>query len=443
MKAPRVEGTYVLEVSASWLSVGTRESSVLGRFIRRRRPAVVPNSAVRRVVFTVIDPAASKSAAGHEGHGRETEVDSIDLTRSRSYRPLAAGRTPVAQPGQFAWAVPTEALIEPSRRERLMGWIMRTGAEASKLDPVNTSGLAWSAVGLKVAHPDRPHRLTLKVNGGEPAALGVAVIEPGGGGSGLSPRLLLDACASGPPILQDGPAAPFSWLVWPKAAEMVLVLTNRSPDAEVRLGTVSLTELDGLPGAAALTETRSASSRMLGLYLAGPHALEPFGGDAAASDPLTVAQNLARYLGYCGATAVALPERLSDRSVRRRLRARPMKTRPAPTSLKSAAGSWHGRGFPCGWSWTSTVQTPCRGCLVLTRPKRPGAGSSGWIGREDRSGPAYHPLNPEVRDAMKRRVVEALAQNQRTPRRAKRPGRLAHSAGSWTNPARNARHRFG
>ena len=178
------------------------------------RPSV-PNSAVRRVVFTVVDPAASKSARGHDGHGRETEVDAIDLTRSRSYRPLAAGRSPAAEPGRFAWAVPPEALIEPSRRERLLGWIMRAGAEASKLDPANASGLAWSAIGLKVAHPDRPHRLTLKVRGGEPAALGVALIEPGSGGAGSAPRLLLDACASGPPILQDGPAAAFSWLVWP------------------------------------------------------------------------------------------------------------------------------------------------------------------------------------------------------------------------------------
>ena len=134
---------------------------------------------------------------GRDGHGRETEVDAIDLTRSRSYRPLAAGRWPAAEPGRFAWSVPAEALIEPSRRDRLLGWIKRTGAEASKLDPANASGLAWSAMGLKVAHPERPHRLTIKVRAGEPAALGVALIEPGGGGPGSSSRLVLDACASG------------------------------------------------------------------------------------------------------------------------------------------------------------------------------------------------------------------------------------------------------
>ena len=145
---------------------------------------------------------------------------------------------------------------------------MRTGAEASKLDPANTAGLAWSAIGLKVAHPDRPHRLTLKVKGGEPAALGVALVEPGGARPGSAARLLLDACASGPPILQDGPAATFTWLVWPRAAEMVLVLINRSPEAEVRLGTVSLAELDGLSKDGPAPEARyPTAARMLGLYL--------------------------------------------------------------------------------------------------------------------------------------------------------------------------------
>ena len=59
VRAPRAEGTYVLEVSASWVSAGTREGSVLGRLIRRRWPATVPNSAMRRVMFTVVDPAGA------------------------------------------------------------------------------------------------------------------------------------------------------------------------------------------------------------------------------------------------------------------------------------------------------------------------------------------------------------------------------------------------
>ena len=273
MPAPRGEGTYVLEVRSSWEPTASREGSRLGRLIRRRKPATVASSAVRRVVFTVVDPAVRSVASakkGRDGHGRETEVDSIDLTRARSYRPLAAGRSPAAEPGGFAWAVPPEALIESSRRDKLRGWIMRAGAEAAKLDAADASGLAWSAMGLKVTHPERPHRVTLKVRGGEPSALGVALIEPGGGGPGSPPRVLLDACASGPPILEDGPPATFIWLVWPSSAEMVLVLLNRSTDALVRLGTVTITELDDLPLTPPLSEPHSTAARTFGLYLSGP-----------------------------------------------------------------------------------------------------------------------------------------------------------------------------
>ncbi len=412
VRAPVTEGTYALEVSASWVSTGAREGSVLGRLIRRRRPAAVPNSAVRRVVFTVVDPAVSPSPPGRDGHGRETEVDAIDLTRSRSYRPLAAGHRPAAEPGLFAWPVPAEALIEPSRRDRLLGWIKRTGTEASKLDPANASGLAWSAMGLKVAHPERPHRLTLKVRGGEPAALGVALIEPGGSGPGSSPRLLLDACASGPPILQDGPSAAFTWLVWPSAAEMVLVLINRSPDAEVRLGMVTLTELDDLPQLPPLPEAQATAARTFGLYLTGPDPLEPFGGNPAAHDAVKTAENLVRYLGYCGASAVVLPETLSDRSIRRALDAHADEDSTGPDRLEVIRRVLSRQGFPV---WVELDFDGPNALPGLPRADSPEAARRGLV-RVDRQGrpdgPEYHPLHPEVREAMKRRVTQALTQSK-------------------------------
>ena len=175
LRAPRIEGTYVLEVRASWEPV-VRDGSRLSRLIRRRKPAAA-SSAVRRVMLTVLDPtprpvAMEGSPPGREGRKGEVEVDSVDLTRSRSYRPLASGRSPLAEPGRSAWGVPAEALIEPSRRDRLRGWFLRSGADAAKLDSADGTGLAWSAVGLKVAHPDRPHRLTLQIKGGEPSVAG-------------------------------------------------------------------------------------------------------------------------------------------------------------------------------------------------------------------------------------------------------------------------------
>ena len=53
--------------------------------------------------------------ARSRNRGRLDRSDSV----ARSYRPLAAGRSPAAEPGQFDWAVPPEALIESSRRDKL------------------------------------------------------------------------------------------------------------------------------------------------------------------------------------------------------------------------------------------------------------------------------------------------------------------------------------
>ena len=444
--APRSEGTYVLEVHSSWEPTVSREGSRLGRLIRRRKPATVTGSAVRRVVFTVVDPAvrsAVSSKKGRDGHGRETEVDSIDLNRARSYRPLAAGRSPAAEPGGFVWAVPPEALIESSRRDKLRGWIMCAGAEAAKLDAADALGLAWSAVGLKVTHPERPHRLTLKVRGGEPSALGVALIEPGGGGPVFPPRVLLDACASGPPILEDGPPATFTWLVWPSTTDMVMVLVNRSTDALVRLGTVTITELDDLPLTPPLSEPHSTAARTFGLYLSGPHALEPFGGSSTSHDPLETASNLAKYLAYCGASAVVLPEELADRSTRRALGGQADEDSTGPDRLElvrrvvSRQGSslWLELGFdgPDALPGLPRVDSPeaaRRGLVRVDRQGRP-------------DGVTYHA-------ASSRRARRHEASGHRSPGahqaglgRHRQRRRFDDSIRSGSDSAGNTRHRIG
>ena len=214
--------------------------------------------------------------------------------RGRFRRSVAAPQPPACRDRAItgrralnsAWGVPAEALIEPSRRDRVRGWFLRNGGEAAKLDAADAGGLAWTAVGLKVTHPDRPHRLTLNVKAGEPSALGVALVESSsasGDPSGPA-RLLLDACASGPPILQDGPAASFEWVVFPHASEMVLVMVNRSPEAEVRAGAITLSEIDET---AAVPAGQESASRALGLYLTGSSSLDRFGAAiAGSSDPL-------------------------------------------------------------------------------------------------------------------------------------------------------------
>ncbi len=405
--APRTEGAYVLEISASWEPTGGREGSRIGRLIWRRKPTAVVNTATRRVSLTVLDQTANPAAA----RGRDAEADFLDLTRSRSLRPLATGRSPVARPGPFAWAVPPQALIEPSRRDRLLGWILRTNAEASKLDRADAAGLAWSAVGLRVSHPDRPHRLTLKVKGGEPSALGVALIEPKSASSTSSPRLLLDACAAGPLILPEGPPTVFSWLVWPTTTEMVLVLVNRSFDAEVALGTVTLTELDEAALVASNTEPRTlpGGNRTLGLYLSGPCALEPFGGGQGAGDALESAARLAKHVRLCGATSVVVPASLADRGARRALSLQADEDSTGPDRVETIRRVLARQGCAL---WLELAFDGPRSLPGLPPADSTEAQSRGLV-RVDRQGrvdsAVYHALHPEVRAAMKRRVIAALA----------------------------------
>ena len=415
LPAPQSEGTYVLEIHASWEPAG-REGSRLGWLIRRRKPAAVTNAAVRRLAVTVLDPRATaadlRTGPAGEARSREVEVDSVDLTRSRGHRPWASGRSPLAEPGRLTWVVPAEALIEPSRRDRLRGWFLRSGAEASQLEPAQPSGLAWSAVGLKVAHPDRPHRLTIKVKGGEPAALGVALIEPGDGRPGRPPRVLLDACASGPPVPLDGPPVAFRWLVWPGSPEVALVLVNRDPNTAVRMGTVTLTELENVPAGPVVHEPDTAATRVLGLYLSGPRALDPYGGDPGGGDLLATAVNLGKYVAYCGATAVAVPEDLADRSWRRALDGQADEDATGPDCLevlrrvlgRQGCSLWlelafDGPGALPGLPPPDSAEALRRGLVRLD-------------GRGQADGPAYHPLHPEVRQAMKRRVAAALTRSR-------------------------------
>src|SRR6185312_9310791 len=94
------------------------------------------------------------------------DVDTVDLGRLRGHRLVASGRSALAGSGHTAWSVPDSALVEPKRR----GWMTRSEPEAATLAPGDSTGLAWSAVGLKVAHIDRPHRLSVTVLGGHPSS---------------------------------------------------------------------------------------------------------------------------------------------------------------------------------------------------------------------------------------------------------------------------------
>ncbi len=424
--APAVEGSYVLELRTSWEPAGPREgsSSRLARLIRRRKSAPATNSVTRRLVMVVASASADSSqttfAAAPGGNAevppRETEVDSVEFGRIRGARVTAWGRAAVASPGSSLWSVPAEAILDNGRRERerdrLRNLIGRTPAELANLGPADDSGLPWSTVALRAPHPEKLHRLTLTVAAGDPRALGVALVDPGTGGS--RPRLLLDACVAGPPILKDGPAATFSWLVWPGCSEPQLLLLNRSPSGPVRLGTVKLVELDKVPAGPSVRLPKPPATRALGLYLTGSHPLDRFGGgkEAGLTDDFQMARNLVGYVSYCGASLVVLPERLSGRADRRLLRGQAEEDSSAPDPLDVVLRLLRRQG--CS-AWLELNLDGPENLPGLPPPGTAEALRQGLV-RVDRQGQpdgsCYHPLHPAVRQALKRRVEQALATRQ-------------------------------
>jgi hypothetical protein len=405
VNAPLAEGTYVLEVRTAWESVAAPENRRLPRLFRRLKSPPAEGSAVRRVTLVVV-------GKGKEGAVEPTvpaavaPADTIDLSRLRSYRPTATGRAPVVGPGRDAWAIPELALVEERARDRLRGWILRNGPEAANLAPADGSGLAWSAVGLKVAHPGRPHRLSLTVLGGLPSALGVGLVDPAGAGG--RPRVVLDACASGPLVAPGKAPASFSWLVWPEATEPVLILVNRDA-GPVQLGTVTLAELAEVPAGPPISEPGAEVARGLGIDLTGPHGLDRFGGEPGQADVFALGRNLSQYLNFCGASSVVLPERLGDRSRRGGLDGQAAEDATGPDRLDLLLRLLERNGC------TAWLDLNLDGGLPgLPDPGSDEALKRGLV-RVDRQGaadgplPTYHPLHAEVREALKRRVAEAAA----------------------------------
>ena len=202
------------------------------------------------------------------------------------------------------------------------------------------------------------------------------------------PRLLLDACASGPPILQDGPPATFEWLVFPRSSEMVLVMVNRSPEAEVRAGAITLTEIEDAelpdPGTATgAARPGTVSDRAQTPWIAS--AVSP-----ARMTPLRTAQNLVKYLGYCGATAVVVPEDLTDRGSPPKSRSgRPTKIRPARPARGDAADPRSAGYCALARARLRRARVACRGCRRQIRPKRCGGD---WSASTARAGPMGRPI---------------------------------------------------
>ena len=399
---PGPEGTYLLEIKTDWEPLGDPAGTRLGRWVRRRRNPSQMTSATRRLTLAVVHNQSPAPVPLTKADGSGIDVDLIDLARPNGHRPTASGRAPVGG-GGWSWLIPEAALLAPPLRDRFRGWIGRTGGELAVLPAADGSGLAWSAVGLKVPHPDRPHRLTLTVTGGHPASLGVALIASGSG-PGARNRLVLDACVAGAPLLEGSAPVTYSWSVWPGDEAPVVVLANRGSTAPVQVGAITLTELGDLPPAT----VQRLGERAVGLHLANAGDLDRFGGvdPTGRVDPLTQARNLTTYLIHAGASSVVLPDGLSDRASRRGLAGQADEDATGPDRLDLLLRVLARRN--CS-AW---VDVAFHGSIPgLPEVDSPEAASAGLL-RLDRQGNpdglAYQPIHPAVRAAMARQVAEAV-----------------------------------
>ncbi|WP_169976577.1 hypothetical protein [Tautonia rosea] len=309
---PLDEGTYLLEVTASWtprdLNVDGSRLSRWWRRLRNRSTDVAYRRLSLSVLNSRVEPAEGGALQPPQRQGADQldmVVDSADLGRTKGLRPRAEGRLATESSATDApWNVPGELLVDPPRRERLWSLVGRVGSENRPLDPAGPDGVSWVALPLKVPHPDRPHRLDLAVLSGDPASVSVAIVAPGN-----RPRLLLDARGYGPPLVGPGSQAVCSWSVWPDTTDPVLIVVNRSADRPLWLGEVKLIEQADDPAPLLVMGSPADGGRSLAVRVSGRRDLERFGGtnDHGPDDPMARAQHLISYLKSVGASAVVLP----------------------------------------------------------------------------------------------------------------------------------------
>lgn len=413
LPVPRAEGTYLLDVHASWTPAESPEGSRLARWLRRRRvpDATAASSASRRMTLVAIGPRATEP----EPTPADSRADLYDLARWRTGpRPLASGRAPwpngsastiSPSPGDtsaWAWTLPESAWVSPGRLDRLKGLLPRTGGDPALIAGVDGSGVAWTSVGLKAVHPGRPHRLSVTVAGGHPSAMGVGLVSWHAHGAGGEGRLLLDACASAGPIAEGAEPITFSWPVWPDATDPVLVLFNRGA-APVRLGAVELTELASPSPPAPMVDGSAGSVREIGLDLSGRRALDRFGG---VDDPVATARNLGAYLASIGATTVVLPLPVSATTHRPDLDGQGLEDGLGPDRTDVLIRLLERQGLAVWLDLRFDGVLP--GLLPPDDPESVARGLA-VVDRLGRTEPSYNVLHPDVQTAMVRAASDAAS----------------------------------
>ncbi len=201
-----------------------------------------------------------------------------------------------------------------------------SGPEPAELTASETR-VDWTAVRLRLKHPQRPHRLVLRVAAGSGPFLGASLLEPDSRGqltaSTLDTGLAL-ADASDDATAPESAGCQHEILFWPKVCDPVLLVHDLAAGRRPRVTDVEIYELvppptqasppaspAAAPAQAVLALDASAEERLIGPYLARPLLPETFGGpkvfDTRAGQGIedwetfhAAARHVADYLVYHG-----------------------------------------------------------------------------------------------------------------------------------------------
>ncbi len=200
-----------------------------------------------------------------------------------------------------------------------------SGPEPAELSAAGEARVDWTAVRLRLKHPQRPHRLVLHVAPGGGPFLGASLLETDARGELTAPTLdtglaLADASDDSPTAEADG--CQHEILFWPQVCDPVLLVHDLAAGRRPRVTDVEIYELappptqvappasQAAPQASHVTET-NRDERLIGPYLARPLLPETFGGpkvfDARAGQSIddwqtfhAAARHVADYLVYHG-----------------------------------------------------------------------------------------------------------------------------------------------
>jgi hypothetical protein len=202
-----------------------------------------------------------------------------------------------------------------------------SGSEPAELTAAGEARVDWTAVRLRLKHPQRPHRLVLHVAAGSGPFLGASLLEPDARGELTAPTLdtglALDDASDDAPATESA-GCQHEILFWPHVCDPVLLVHDLAAGRRPRVTDVEVYELAppssqpstplspiATPAKASHAIDTSPEKRLIGPYLARPLLPETFGGpkvfDTRAGQSIedwetfhAAARHVADYLVYHG-----------------------------------------------------------------------------------------------------------------------------------------------